>query len=84
MGVGSQGSFLIATHLSYSMFIHASQMNQAYFTINIVLMGDITIQITAQWDAQSGFMALQLFIAKNRLQTACMYIPCQSRQPVDI
>jgi len=47
-------------------------------------MGDITTQITAQWDAQSGSMASQLFIAKNHLQTACMYIPRQGRQPVDI
>lgn len=59
-------------------------MNQLSLFYYAVLMGDITIQITAQWDAQSGSMALQLFIAKNHLQTACMYIPCQGRQPVDI
>lgn len=65
-------------------YVHSLISNEPSLFYYIVLMGDITIQITAQWDAQSGSMALQLFIAKNRLQTARMYIPCHGRQPVDI
>jgi len=64
--------------------VHSLISNEPSLFYYAVLMGDITTQIAAQWDAQSGSMASQLFIAKNHLQTACMYIPRQGRQPVDI